>query len=56
MAIYWIEHAPNPWVRAIALAVIGGIAIFDYYNAPDIGMWLGGYGACVDMPSGTEPE
>lgn len=55
--IYWIEHAPNPWVRAIAIAIIGGVAYFEYTSGANLGPWLGGYGACNDDPyDGTTPE
>ena len=58
--IYWIEHAPNPWVRAVAVGILGGIAVFNWWsgaNVPNIATWLGGYGACNDWNDGdTVPE
>lgn len=59
--IYWIEHAPNPWVRAVAVTILGGIALFNWWSGagtPNMAMWLGGYGACNDWngDENTVPE
>jgi hypothetical protein len=56
--IYWIEHDPNPWVRAIAITVLGGIAWFNHWSGadiPDMSQWLGGYGACTTGPFINSP-
>lgn len=55
--IYWIEHAPNPWVRAAAIVVLGAIAYF-YPEDTSVPMdsWLGGYGSCEASPAGVEYE
>lgn len=46
--IYWMEHAPNPWVRGIAIVVTGAFAYFyrDQPGVPPESEWLGMYGQC----------
>ena len=45
--IYWMEVAPNPWVRGVAIVIIGGIAYF--YGESGAGQqWSGGYGRCTE--------
>ena len=45
--IYWIDAAPNPWVRAIAIAVIGTYYYFYGSQAPEQQYWEGPYGVCT---------
>lgn len=46
MPLYWIEHAPNPWVRAVAIIIIGTIAYFYRDDGAPQEQWLGGWGVC----------
>ncbi len=53
--IYWIDGVPNPWVRAIAVIVIGGYYYFYGQDAPDMSDWVGPWGVCyidIDNPDG----
>lgn len=54
--IYWIDAAPNPWVRAIAIVIIGGYYYFYADDAIDQSQWIGHWGVCwidPDNPDGN---